>query len=197
MNARPRRAPTTSDPRVAFFQDFLRRPRQVGSIIPSSRFMEKRLVRVAELERASTLVELGPGTGGTSKALLRGMRPDAQLLVIEINPRFAGLIRRAVPDRRLAVHCGDARDLPAILAERGLPAPEVVISGIPFSTMPHLTGLGIIQSVSDALAPDGRFVAYQVRDRVEILGRRVFGKARVSVELLNVPPMRIYRWDKS
>ena len=40
------------------------------------------------------------------------------------------------------------------------------------------------------------FVAYQVRDRVHTLGREVFGRARVQTELLNVPPMRIYRWEK-
>jgi hypothetical protein len=54
-----------------------------------------------------------------------------------------------------------------------------------------------VREVHEALAPGGRFVAYQVRDRVEILGREVFGPARVQTELLNVPPMRVYRWEKS
>jgi phospholipid N-methyltransferase len=69
-----------------------------------------------------------------------------------------------------------------------------VLSGIPFSTMPRELGLEILHSVREALAPGGRFVAYQVRDRVEILGREVFGPARRQTEILNVPPMRIYRW---
>ena len=63
-----------SDPRVLFLQDFLKRPREVGSIIPSSRFLERRIVRCAELRNASTVVELGPGTGGTTRAVLRAMR---------------------------------------------------------------------------------------------------------------------------
>jgi hypothetical protein len=46
------------------------------------------------------------------------------------------------------------------------------------------------------LDPGGHFVAYQVRDRVEILGSEVFGRANVQTELLNVPPMRVYRWEK-
>jgi hypothetical protein len=49
--------------------------------------------------------------------------------------------------------------------------------------------------VRDSLAPGGRFVAYQFRDRVHTLGVDVFGRARVEREILNVPPMRIYRWD--
>ena len=58
-------------------------------------------------------------------------------------------------------------------------------------------GLSIIRSVDENLAPTGRFVAYQFRDRVEDLGRQVMGAPSVQVELLNVPPMRVYRWDKT
>ena len=72
----------------------------------------------------------------------------------------------------------------------------MVLSGIPFSTMKPELGRSIVRAVSDALAPGGRFVAYQVRDRVEKLGREVFGPAAVQLELRNVPPMRVYRWEK-
>ena len=57
-------------------------------------------------------------------------------------------------------------------------------------------GRDILRAVYDALEPGGAFVAYQVRDRVHTLGCEVFGRARVQTELLNVPPMRIYRWEK-
>jgi phospholipid N-methyltransferase len=169
----------------------------VGSIIPSSRFLERRIVRCAELRDARTVVELGPGTGGTTRAVLRAMRPDAQLLVIEINRRFARVIRGSVHDSRLFVHTGSAARLTEIIEEHDLGAPDVVLSGIPFSTMPQAVGIEILQGVHDALAPGGRFIAYQVRDRVETLGRQVFGRARIQTELLNVPPMRVFCWDKS
>jgi len=91
---------------------------------------------------------------------------------------------------------GSALDIGAILAARGLSAPDVIVSGIPFSTMTMPIGRDILRSVYDALEPGGAFVAYQVRDRVNLLGREVFGRARVQTELLNVPPMRIYRWEK-
>ena len=48
-----------------------------------------------------------------------------------------------------------------------------------------------------ALAPGGRFVAYQVRDEVDRLGRSYFGPARVEVELLNIPPVRVFQWQKN
>jgi phospholipid N-methyltransferase len=183
------------DHRMAFLQGFLKSPKQVGSIIPSSRFLERRIVRAAEIARASLIVELGPGTGGTTRALLRSMSPHARLLAIEIDPRFVDLLRRS-SDPRLIVHEGSAAQIEEALREHGLRAPDVILSGIPFSTMARSVGEQILRSVYDALGPGGLFVAYQVRDRVETLGRRVFGRAEVQTELLNVPPMRVYRWQK-
>ena len=182
--------------RLAFFRGFLERPKEVGSVIPSSRFLEKRIVRSAALSEAKIVVELGPGTGGTTRALLRSLAPDAKLLAIEINPHFAKLLSEHIDDPRLIVHEGSATDIPAALEAHGLPAPDVILSGIPFSTMPRAIGLEILASVRETLSPEGRFVAYQFRDVVETLGREVFGRGSSQLELLNVPPMRVYRWDK-
>ena len=183
------------DDRFAFFRGFLKRPKQVGSIIPSSRFLERRVTRATRAHRAKLIVELGPGTGGTTRALLRAMQPEARLLAIEISPHFVEVLQRW-PDKRLIVEQGSAADIVAILDAHGLSAPDVIVSGIPFSTMTMPIGRDILRSVYDALDPGGAFVAYQVRDRVHTLGREVFGRARVQTELLNVPPMRIYRWEK-
>lgn len=183
------------DHRLRFLQGFLTHPREVGSIVPSSRFLERRLIRCAEVREAAIVVELGPGTGGTTRALLHAMRPSAKLLAIEINPRFARLLRR-MRDARLVVHCGSAAEIGAALEAHELPRPDVIISGIPFSTMTQRIATDILRSVHDALGPGGRFVAYQVRDRIADLGRGVFGHANVQTELFNVPPMRVYRWVK-
>ena len=190
-----RRLRPQPDDRFTFFQGFLKRPREVGSIIPSSRFLERRVTRAAQLEQADLAIELGPGTGGTTRSFLRAMKPDAKLLAIEINPRFVRSLRR-MDDQRLVVHLGSATELREALDHYGLPAPDAILSGIPFSTMARPLGNAILRSVHDVLEPGGVFVAYQVRDRVEMLGREVFGDARVQRELLNVPPMRVYRWVK-
>ena len=188
---------TRQDHPLVFFRHFLKSPKEVGSVIPSSRFLEKRIVKSADLSRARLAVELGPGTGGTTRAFLRQMRPDAQLLAIEINPHFTKLLKDTVDDPRLIVHWGSATEIPAALAEHGLEAPDVILSGIPFSTMTRSVGISVLESVKESLSSSGRFVAYQFRDRVEDLGREVFGPSRKQTELLNMPPMRVYRWDKS
>ena len=73
-----------------------------------------------------------------------------------------------------------------------------IIALNPPKELQHLVGMGrdILRSVHDSLHAGGLFVAYQVRDRVQSLGREVFGRARVQTEILNVPPMRVYRWRK-
>jgi len=184
------------DHRFTFLQGFLKRPKEVGSIIPSSRFLEREVVRAAVSRDARVLVELGPGTGGTTRAVLSAMSAQAKLLAIEINPRFAHLLR-CMPDPRLEVQEGSAAEILEALAAHRLPAADTIVSGIPFSTMPRELGLAILRSVHDSLAPGGVFVAYQVRDRVEDLGRVVFGRPQVKTVMLNVPPMRIYRWRKA
>ncbi len=180
---------------IAFLRGFLDRPKEVGSIIPSSRWMERRITRTADIANAKLVIELGPGTGGTTKALLKALAPDAKLLAIEINPQFCDLLKKTIDDPRLIVHQGSASEIPEALTKHDLDAPDVVLSGIPFSTMPRELGLSILRSVRQSLRPGGRFVAYQFRDVVHTLGKRVFGPASVQIELLNMPPMRVYRWD--
>lgn len=181
--------------RLRFFREFLKHPLQIGSVIPSSRFLEQRLLKTAGLASARTIVELGAGTGGTTHAILHAMSSQARLLSIEINPLFYELIS-AIHDERLIAHHGSARALKEILAMHGLGAPDVIISGIPFSTMSEDDGSEVLAAVASALNANGRFVAYQVSDRVTALCEPFLGAGRRQLELLNIPPMRVFSWEK-
>ncbi len=158
--------------------------------------MERKIIEFSELDDARVVVELGPGTGGTTRALLRAMRPDARLLAIDLDPRFTEIVA-AIDDPRLIAHTGSAADLHAILKQHGLSAADVVISGIPFSTMPVEIARATLESVHESLADDGRFVAYQFRAEVARLAEPVFGDSRLMAPVpLNIPPMRIWQWVK-
>jgi phospholipid N-methyltransferase len=181
--------------RLFFIQQFLKHPLQIGSIIPSSRFLERRIVEAAGIASAKLVVELGPGTGGTTRAILRAMPHHARLLSIEINPHFHALVSR-IEDDRLITHLGSACDLKEIVSRYNLEAPNAVVSGIPFSTMSRSLGTQIIEAITAVLAPRGRFVAYQASERVASLCQPFLGKGESARELLNIPPMRIYQWEK-
>jgi phosphatidylethanolamine/phosphatidyl-N-methylethanolamine N-methyltransferase len=184
------------DGRLALFHEFLKHPRQIGSVISSSHFLECRIVETAGIDSAKTIVELGPGIGGTTRAILKAMAQHSKLLSIEKNPHLHTLVSR-IKDDRLIAHLGDAGGLKKILSNYGLDAPEVLISGIPFSTMSQGSGSQIVETISSVLAPGGRFVAYQVSKRVAFLCRPILGPGRMEVELFNIPPLRVYRWEKN
>lgn len=183
------------DDGIAFFLGFVRHPRLVASVVPSSRFLTRRLAGFVAASKARVVVELGPGIGGTTRAILDALPEQSRLLAIEINPDFIPRLR-SDPDPRLIVHPGCAERIREALDQYGLARPDIVISGIPFSTIPAPLGRRILHSVWSCLKPGGRFVAYQVSGRVARLGRDLLGTPETGVTLLNVPPMRLFHWRK-
>lgn len=196
-SARERAGATRLADSLAFLRGFLLRPREVASVVPSSMFLERRVVRAADLANARCVVELGPGTGGTTRALLRALSPHARLLAIELNPLFCARLRRRIDDARLLVQTGSAEHLAEHLAAWGLPAPDAVVSGIPFSTLRPEVARRIVAAIHANLAPGGRFVAYQLRSHVARYATPHLNAATVEPEWRNLPPMRVYRWVKS
>src|SRR4051812_46286754 len=93
---------------MQFLRGFIRKPAQVGSIVPSSRLLEARIIRCAGIAQARTVVELGPGTGSTTRALLRAMSADARLLAIELDADFHAHIAKSVRDARFHLQQGSA-----------------------------------------------------------------------------------------
>ncbi len=182
--------------RLVFIQEFLKHPLQIGSIIPSSRFLERRVVEIAGAASVDVIIELGPGTGGITRAILRAMPPHAKLLSIEINSHFHKLVS-GIDDNRLIAHLGSASELREILSNYGLAPPNAIVSGIPFSTMNRTTGSKVIEAVSSLLPPNGRFVAYQLNSHVAALCQPFLGAGQTSMEFLNIPPMRVFQWVKT
>ncbi len=178
-----------------FFQAFMKSPRVVASVVPSSAFLKRRIVEAAGLPRARVVVELGAGTGGTTISLLEAMAEDSRLIAIERTADFVpGL--EAIDDERFEVVHGCASSIGEQLASRGYAGADAVVSGIPFSTMPAELCQKIVEAIHDSLTPGGRFVAYQFSDAVDRYMRPVMGEPTIRHELLNVPPMRVFTWEK-
>jgi len=181
---------------LEFFKGFLKNPKEVGSFIPSSRFLTRRVLRYGQVESARVIVELGPGTGVLTREILRRMNPDARLIAVEINPGFCKVLRQLYPDRRLSIHCGSSSDLHKALAAAGGEQADLVVSGIPFSTMERGEGRRTLEVAKQVLSERGRFVAYQFRSHVRRIAEPVFGRAETHSGFWNLPPMRIYVWRR-
>lgn len=181
---------------LRFLGEFIKHPLQLGSIIPSSGYLKRRIVRNADTANAKVIVELGPGNGGTTQAILDSMQPDARLLCIELNEGLYNLVRE-IDDPRYIAHHGDACDIESILETYNLGSPDVVISGIPFSCMDRSVGSTLLGRIHSILNPAGRFVAYQVNPRVSQLNTFFDANQKtVEIEWLCIPPIRVWRWQK-
>ena len=182
--------------RVVFLKNAILNPKQVAYVFPSGKTLIHSIAERSGLSLAKKIVELGPGTGGTTTGFLNEMQQDAILCAVEINKDFVDYLNNTIDDERLhACHDG-AQNLQQIVKEQGWDNADVVISGMPFSTLPKNIARDIIQSVHDSLKPGGLFVAYQFRDRVGQLATPIFGEPKTYWEYMNFPPMQIFVWEK-
>jgi len=177
------------------FKAWLKEPAQISSLVPSSRALTEEIADRDCVRRAKLVVDLGPGTGETTQALLQQMSQSARLLAIEKSEYLMGPLRK-ISDPRAIVLNGDARFLRRYLDDAGLGAPDVIISGIPFSTMPKNVAEQVIDVIDHSLPRGGTFIAYQVSRKVEELARPLFGNPEVETVWLNFPPLRVSSWVK-
>jgi phosphatidylethanolamine/phosphatidyl-N-methylethanolamine N-methyltransferase len=180
---------------LQFLRGFLENPRQVASVIPSSPFLQRRLSDLPCFANAQAVVELGPGTGETTQAILRALPASAGLLCIELVPEFVHQLQRIFDDR-LRVQQGDAADLPTFLEQHQMGAPQVVISGIPFSHLSEEQGRRLVRTIRSVLAPGGSFIAYQFRSHIRELADEFFGEPETLFVPWNIPPLDVYCWTK-
>src|SRR5687767_12479940 len=123
-----------SGPKEAFFfaENFFKHPREVSSLIPSSRFLIRKIISNAEIHAAKLVVELGPGTGCVSRAILDKLPLGSKLLAMEINSTFSKFLEATIRDHRFTVINAQAQALSQTLEELGLGKADAIVSGIPF-----------------------------------------------------------------
>lgn len=175
---------------LEFFLNFVIKPKQVGSVIPSSRFLVEKMVAPIDFEKAEVIVELGPGTGVITKALLEEMKDSAKLYAIEVNPTFVRKLER-IADPRLRIVHEDA-----VTALQKISEADYIVSGLPLTAFPEQQSYAILKAAKNSLKEDGAYIQFQYT-----LGKRpavaqAFDKISIELVLLNFPPARIYTCTK-
>ncbi len=182
------------------FRRFLTNPTQVGALCPSSPALCRRIAGDIGLEKASTVVELGPGTGAITREILKRLSPQCHFLAVELDPALCATLNAEFP--QLAVHNGSAAELGAILAKRRMTAAEVIVSGLPWAIFPESLQREILASVVESLQPGGCFTTFAYLQGLLLPAgqrfRRTLRDFFPSVETTNVvwrnlPPAFIYR----
>jgi phospholipid N-methyltransferase len=186
------RTPGKSRSGLLFALNFFRHPLMLGSIVPSSRFLIRQLLKPVDWSQARVIVEYGPGVGVITAEVLRRMRPDALLIAIETNPDFVSYLRDSIKDERLHVVEGSAESVDEVLQRYGQSNASYVISGIPFSTIPAPVRERILQKTCEVLKPGGSFLVYQFSSRVLEDLQRIFRYVQRQFEPLNVLPAHLF-----
>jgi phospholipid N-methyltransferase len=144
-----------------FIAKFIKDPASVGAIAPSSQRLAAAMVGRIDFARARAIVELGPGTGVFSAAVLAGIRragSATRFLAVERDPEFAASLGGKLGAEHVA-H-GDAAALGALCAARGIGAVDYVVSGLPWAAFPPELQDTLMAQVRAVLAPDGGFATF-------------------------------------
>lgn len=174
------------------FREFVRNPLAVGSAFPASRFLVDSMLAPVDWSRLSCVVEYGPGTGTFTHALLDRLPAYARVLAIDTSAAFIDHLRDATRDRRLIATVGSAGNVLKIMADHRLGKADCILSGLPFSTLPAERAERLMNASCRALAPDGLFLAYQMRKAVQPLLVRSFAQVAAGFEWRNLPPCHLY-----
>jgi phosphatidylethanolamine/phosphatidyl-N-methylethanolamine N-methyltransferase len=182
---------------TVFLREWFVNPQGTGAVAPSSPQLGAAMARWLPRNPESFVLELGPGTGAVTDALLkRGLRED-RLIAIEFNPNLAKLLRKRF--RRAHIITGDAWDLDTLLAElpQQVTAVGAVISSLPLLNFPKQQADVLAQKIRAILEPRGRFVQYSyhiVKDRTR--GGEDFKLLSSRIVWLNLPPARVSVYQK-
>jgi phospholipid N-methyltransferase len=188
-SAGPRAAPLQL---LLFAVNFLKHPKAVGWVFPSSRFLVNQVLKQIDWTQARVIVEYGPGVGAFTHRVLKQMRPDAKLIALEINSEFFRFLSSALADPRLHLAQNSAADIDKVLHGLGFSHADYVISGIPFKPMPPVLRETIIRKTHSVLRPKGRLLVYQFSNAVLPCLERVFARVSRDFELLNILPARLF-----
>jgi phospholipid N-methyltransferase len=181
-----------SEQLLLFSRNFIKHPKMLGSLIPSSRFLVNKVLSEVDWARARVFLEYGPGVGTFTTEILRRMRPDAVLIAVETNADFVRFLRRRLSDHRLHVVHGSAADADSALSQLELKHADYVISGIPYTTMPAEVRDAILEKTHAVLHPSGAFLVYQFTRSVLPYLKQTFDRVRQDFEPLNVMPARLF-----
>ena len=146
------------------------------------------------------IAEYGPGEGCHTREIAKRMHAKSRLLLFEIDPELCGhLSRQFAADPRISVHNADCARLPDVLADKGLPHCDYVVSGIPFSILEKDKKREILENTFHVLAPEAHsaFIIYQVTNELRTRGHcDHFARAESEYCLRNVPPMFVTKFFK-
>jgi len=193
-SVRAKRPPRLDD-EVRFLRSWIEKPLHVGAVMPSGRLLARTMAQYVDTRATGPVVELGPGTGAITSALIDHGVDQKRLVLIEYNPGFCALLRDRYPQAKIVQ--GDAYRLRDTLWNVLSAPAAAVVSGLPLVTKPMMTRLRLIRDAFVALAPGAPFVqfTYSVAPPIPKSLPGVSTEASERI-WMNLPPARVWVYRK-
>lgn len=183
-----------------FFKTWVDSPGRTGAVSPSGRFLARAMARCVDPHSRGLVLELGPGTGPVTDALIeRGVAPE-RLVLVEFASHFCNLLRKRFPQTRIVQ--GDAYRLPETLAGVVDAPISAVVSSLPLLNQPDPERLALLEGAFDLMGPDGLFVqfTYGLTSPIPLGTAEARGAFSADVDApvwLNLPPARVWRYRRA
>lgn len=183
------------DDEVRFIRSWFEKPLATGAVMPSGRVLARTMARYVDPKSTGPVIELGPGTGPVTEALVENGIDPARLVLVEFNPNFCRLLRTRYPAATIVQ--GDAYRLRHLLAGMLQEPAAAVVSGLPLFTKPLKTRLRLAYDAFNLMLPGAPFVQFTYAV-VPPIPKAVSG---VTVEAseriwMNMPPARVFVYRK-
>lgn len=179
-----------------FLKSWIDDPLRTGSVTPSSPFLARRMASFVDPSVPGPVIEIGPGTGPVTEALIERGIDESRLILVEYSPEFCTLLRERFP--RATVVEGDAYALSTTLAGHLSEKAVAVVSSLPLFTRPPATRTALVKDAFTLLIQDAPFIqfTYSVISPVPRKGSGL--KAMVSDWVLrNIPPARVWVYRRA
>ena len=184
----------TLNDNLRFLRALIARPKNIGAVAPSSRALGRAIARQLDPARPGPVLELGPGTGVVTAAILdRGIGPE-RLTVIEYDSEFAA----AIAARFQGVHViqGDAFDLNRTLGARPAEPFAGIVSGIPLLNFPVPRRRAYVEALTARLAPGAPLIQFSYGMHAPVVPPAGHGVACAALVWANIPPARVWVYRK-
>ena len=192
---RAQKKPLRLDDEVRFLRSWIEKPLHMGAVMPSGKPLARIMAQYVDIAAPGPVIELGPGTGAITNALIeRGVDP-ARLVLVEFNPGFCALLRERYP--AATVVQGDAYSLHESLWKIMEAPASAVVSGLPLVTKPMPLRVKLMREALGLAAPGAPFIqfTYSVAPPIP---RHLPGVAAQASERIwmNLPPARVWVYRK-
>jgi phosphatidylethanolamine/phosphatidyl-N-methylethanolamine N-methyltransferase len=183
------------DDEVQFLRSWIEKPLSTGAVMPSGKLLARAMARIVDTEVAGPIIELGPGTGPVTEALVAHGVDPARLVLVEFNPVFCRMLRSRYP--AATVVQGDAYRLKHLLGTLLREPAAAVVSGLPLFTRPLRTRLRLISDAFGLLLPSAPFIQFTYAV-VSPIPRNLPGVQARSTERIwrNLPPAQVWVYRK-